>query len=239
MRSSATFLFCLVAACAVNSPASGPTVETVADPDYLRITIDSTVRGADRETVESLLATTEAIIRSDAFARNLAGLQDSWLWLSPYGELLSPAGVAQIYQGRNRTVRFVPTTIEVVDQNSPTQGFRSADASVIRLPPYVLDRWRAESLVARSCAVNSLAHEIAHSFSQSRTSAEHVFADRGKGRFPPWFYGPLASYTIGAAAQCTMLEAEERLEGGFARCMRTWGTKQFNSNYCSGAATVS
>lgn len=239
MRFSATLLFCLLAACAVNSPASGPSVEAPADPGYLGITIDPDVTGADREAVASLLAATEGIIRSEAFARNLAGLPDVWLWLSPYGELLSPGGVAQIYQGRNRMVRFVPTTISMADQRWPTQDFLSADASLIKLPPYVLAYWRAESLTSKSCAVNTLAHEIAHSFSQSPTSAEHVFADAGKGYYPAWFYGPLASYTIGTAAQCTMLEAEGHLEGGFAKCMRTWGTKQFNSGGCGGTAAAS
>jgi hypothetical protein len=181
------------------------------------------------------------VITSERFARNLAGLGQPYqrIWLSPFGETMSPAGIAQIYLGRHSTVRPVPIVIKIKKQDTPSQRFNgdSPLTSTIFLPPYVLDdRWRGATLEQRSCAVNSLAHEIAHAFSQSPTDGVYIFADRGKGWFTSHFYGPLASYAIGTVAQCTMLEEANRLPNGFTACLRKWGTKEFKSGPCDRAS---
>lgn len=220
---------------AIHAPALGP--ESLPPAQFsISIATDST-SAAHREAAQELVDATLQVITSERFARNLAGLGQPYqrIWLSPYGKTMSPEGIAQIYLGRHSTVRPVPIVIQLKEQDTPGQDFNddSPLTSTIFLPPYVLtDRWRGETLIQRSCAVNSLAHEIAHAFSQSPTDDVYIFADRGKGWFMSHFYGPLASYTIGTVAQCTMLDEANELPDGFAACLRTWGTKEFNSSGC-------
>lgn len=234
MRRIPIFFAALTAgACAINAPElDGPEPQ----PQQFSITIEEGTPTAHRQAAEELVNATVRVISSERFARNLAELGRPYqrLWLSPYGETMTPVGISQIYLGRDRTVRAVPIVISIRDQSTPGQGFDSGPplTSRIFLPPYVLERWRGETLERRSCAVNSLAHEMSHSFSQSSTEEDYIFADRGKGWLMSHFYGPLASYTIGTVAQCTMLEEANQLPDGFAACLRTWGTKEFNSSGC-------
>jgi hypothetical protein len=220
-------------ACAINAPDLG-TPEPRPQP--LSITVEEGTPAAQRAAVQELVNATVNVITSERFARNLADLGEPYrrLWLSPYGETMTPAGIAQIYLGRHSTVRAVPIVISIRDQSTPGQGFNAGPplTSRIFLPPYVLERWRGETLERRSCAVNSLAHEISHSFSQNPTEEDYIFADRGKGWLMSHFYGALASYTIGTVAQCTMLEEANQLPDGFTACLRTWGMKEFNSSGC-------
>jgi hypothetical protein len=223
---------------AINAPALGP--ESLPPARFsISIATDST-SAAHRVAAQELVDATLQVITSERFARNLAGLGKPYqrIWLSPFGETMSPAGIAQIYLGRHSTVRPVPIVIKIQEQDTPGQAFNddSPSTSTIYLPPYVLNRrWRSNTLEQRSCAVNSLAHEIAHAFSQSPTDGVYIFADGGKGWFMSHFYGPLASYTIGTVAQCTMLEQADELSDGFAACLRRWGTKEFRSGACDRA----
>jgi hypothetical protein len=229
----------ILAACAINPPAMGPETEIPFSPAYLSISLDDSMSSVDRETVQELVNATLQVITGERFARNLEGLGRPYrrIWLSPYGETMTPEGVAQIYLGEHRIVRPAPIVIEVANQGTPTQGFSTQGplVSYIVLTPDVLARWRGDTLERRSCAVNSLAHELSHSFSQDPVKADYIFADKGKGsvfNLIEYFYGPLASYTIGTVAQCTMLEEANELPAGFAACLTTWGTDEFNSDYC-------
>jgi hypothetical protein len=216
----------------------GPETRVPFTPTYLSISVDDETLLADRQTVQELVAATLAVITSERFARNLEGLGTPYtrLWLSPFGKTMDPKGVAQIYLGRHSTVRPAPVVIGVKEQETASQGFNvNPLVSYITLPPYVLERWRGDTVIRRSCAINTLAHELSHSFSQSPTQREYIFADRGKGRFfnlTSYFYGSLASYTIGTVAQCTMLEEADELPEGFAACLRNWGTDEFYYSDC-------
>lgn len=157
------------------------------------------------------------------------------LWLSPYGERMAPADVAEIYLGRHGGVRSVPTVVTVdYDEDTPWQGFDRGTplSATITLTPKVLERWRGGTAEKRSCAVNTLAHELGHTFTSDPSRGEWVFADGGKGKLPNLFYGHLASYTIGSVAQCTMLQRHNALQGTFTACLRKWGTDRFNNGYC-------
>jgi hypothetical protein len=236
MRSFPILLVALTSgACAgaISAPALGP---ESAPPARFAISIADGTPAAHRDAAQELVDATLQVITSERFARNLAGLGQPYqrIWLSASGETMSPEEVARIYMGRHSTVRPVPIVIRIQEQDTPGQIFNgdSPLTSTIYLPPYVLERWRGDSFERRSCAVNSVAHEVAHAFSQNPSEAEYIFADGGKGWFMSHFYGPLASYTIGSVAQCTMLEEANQLPNGFAACLRTWGTKEFNSSGC-------
>lgn len=229
----------IVSSCGINPPAMGPETVVPFSPSYLSISIDSSVSSADRETVQDLIDVTVQVITSERFAQNLRGLRQPYhrLWLSPFGKTMTAEGVARIYLGEHRTVRPVPIVIEVANQATPAQEFSDTLplVSYILLPPYVLERWRGDTFERRSCAVNTLAHEISHSFSQNPTDAEYMFADKGKGwafNTISYLYGPLVSYTVGTVAQCTMLEEADELQDGFAACLDAWGTDEFYSGSC-------
>jgi hypothetical protein len=228
-----------LSACAIEPPAFGPSTQVTADRTYISISVDDSVSAADRQTVQELINATMQVITSPRFASNLEGLDAPYhrLWLSPFGKTMSPTEVAQVYLGRHGTVRPAPIIVEVADQDNPSQGFSRETplVSYIVLPPFVLERWRGNTLERRSCAVNSLAHEISHSFSQNSTKGVYIFADKGKGEFfnlTSYFYGHLASYTIGTVAQCTMLQEANELEGEFVACLNDWGTDEFYSSGC-------
>ena len=87
-------------------------------------------------------------------------------------------------------------------------GYFTQDGE-IHLPPEVVAQWRAEDPVVRSCALNTLAHEIAHTVSVSPFVFTPAFTDtsldtpRIPGRRPG--ESPIGSYLIGSAAQCAWL----------------------------------
>jgi hypothetical protein len=185
MRYAATlFVSLALGACAINAPALGPAAPY--DSGYLRITVADDVQPEDRQAVQGLVDATLQVITSDHFRDNLVRLDGatSRLWLSPYGETMSLEDVARVYRGEHQEVRPIPTVVQVNHRNStPAQGFYYEPAfhSRITLTSDVLTRWRSDSIEQKSCAVNTLAHEISHTFSSSTTQGEWVIADAGKG----------------------------------------------------------
>lgn len=106
-------------------------------------------------------------------------------------------------------------------------------AGEIHIPPAVAAQWRAGDLVERSCAINTLAHEIAHTVSISPLVFTPAFTDTNAAR--PAIAGrtpgesPIASYLIGSAAQCAWLAREGRIaETELAACVEVFGTAGFN-----------
>lgn len=244
MRYAMSFATLALGACAINAPVLGSGTTRRYDPSYLEITVSDGIPADDRQAVHELVDATLQVITSDDFRDNLVRLDGTTdrLWLSPYGESMSSAGVAQVYRGEHTGVLPIPTVVSVDYQaDTPVQGFyyQPRFHSRIILTPGVLRRWRSISMEQRACAVNTLAHEISHTFSSSATTGEWVIADKGKGRWPSIFYGALASYTIGSVAQCTMLLQHEPQYEGLAACLERWGTDRFNSLSCDSAAGVS
>ncbi|HEX6373334.1 MAG TPA: hypothetical protein VF006_30705 [Longimicrobium sp.] len=238
MRYAAMLSFPLaLGACGINAPTVNP---VPYDPSYLQISLSGSIPADDRQAVQELVDATLRIITSDDFSENLGRLdgRTSRLWLSPYGESMSSEDVARVYRGEVSGVRHVRTEVGFDPDNStPVQGFyyQPTFHSRITLTPDVLRRWSSGSLKQQSCAINTMAHEISHTFSTSPTSGEWIIADKGKGVWPSLFYGALASYTIGSVAQCTMLLEHEPQYDSLAACLVEWGTDRFNSWGCDNA----
>ncbi|MDO8408607.1 MAG: hypothetical protein Q7S93_00870 [Phenylobacterium sp.] len=111
-------------------------------------------------------------------------------------------------------------------------GYVSQDGE-IHLPPEVLADWSADDPVRRSCAINTLAHEIAHTISISPFVFTPAFTDTrlGERAIPRRGEGdsPVASYLIGSAAQCAWLRQQGRIVAGEVRaCVEVFGTRGFN-----------
>src|SRR5688572_5038766 len=180
-------LLAALSACSIARPPMGPATAVPSSRNYLSVLVESS-DATERQTVQAIVDATLDVIGSERFGNNLRTFGDGRerLWLSPFGSTLTAREVAQIYLGEHNTVRPVPILVSVEDQNTPEQGFSGSPLrSHIALTPEVLARWRSGTIEGRSCAVNTLAHEISHSFSRNADHGEYIFADRGKG----WFFG--------------------------------------------------
>lgn len=78
----------------------------------------------------------------------------------------------------------------------------------------------SDDVEAFACAINTIAHEWTHTIPQAGDPAKERFLDRGHKPST----GMLASYTVGAVAQCTYLEAGGHLPETFEKCVDDAGT---------------
>jgi hypothetical protein len=104
----------------------------------------------------------------------------------------------------------------------------------ITLRSITLDRASSKVREANACAVNTLAHEWAHAIANTDAVEGHhmVFEDNDHDHQS----GPVASYLVGALAQCLYLAS---VNGGTDRfdvrhCVEVVGTNAFNPASCVG-----
>ena len=92
----------------------------------------------------------------------------------------------------------------------------------IRLGRVHLARYKSDNLVERSCAINTMAHEISHTLSERKTEFRMHILDSGPENRPP--DGIIeASYLIGSAAQCSYLEIHGRIRSdALLSCFQTF-----------------
>jgi hypothetical protein len=181
-----------------------------------------------------------AILRTPEFATALTGVAgDRKIYVSRSRGERSAELVLEDLTGRGR---YLPVRLVMMDPYAPGArghyaaggglGYVSQDGE-IHLPPDVLADWTADDLVRRSCAINTLAHEIAHTISISPFVFTPAFTDTrlGERAIPRRDGGdsPVASYLIGSAAQCAWLQQQGRIEASDVRaCIEVFGTRGFN-----------
>jgi hypothetical protein len=142
-----------------------------------------------------------------------------------------------------RYVRSPVTLVGGIDDNTATAGWTGTpdQRGSMTVGRFHLARWQSLDAVERSCAVNTIAHEMSHLISsQTPTYMMHLTdsyaaslttRDRnGKEIQPPH---AVASYLVGAVAQCTWLQ-----ENGYSpavdlkACVQIFGHRTFNGNRC-------
>lgn len=104
-------------------------------------------------------------------------------------------------------------------------GVRGHAATVMLRSP-VLERWQADSVEARGCAINTVAHEWTHLV--TTTGAISTFQDRCHAQSTV----PLVSYTVGAIAQCAYLAEHAGSPIDLAACVAAVGTTEFDTSSC-------
>lgn len=223
----------LVCSCTPADPAPAPVPFKQVGP--YSIGVANNARESDRATLNEIIDATLRVITSEPFSRHLAAVQQKPLYLWPGGDTLPAQVVADIYTGRNASYQPVRTVARITRQwfsGAPITGLFAGSPTTARitLTTTELKRWRTGTPEGRSCAVNTLAHEITHTIPDSAGSADYLFADRGRQDVPNQ---ALVSYVVGSVAQCTMLENEGALNGTFAACVEKWGTNVFRSTNCS------
>jgi len=95
-----------------------------------------------------------------------------------------------------------------------------------------LDRYLTGDTVEKSCAINTMAHEISHTLSISSSNLQSYFLDIPAGLAPAGV--PSASYFVGTVAQCTYLQNKGRIDNTqFETCVKLFVSQPFPSVKCN------
>lgn len=215
---------------AVTVPAAGSGQITMRPP-----TVDP--EGAtpgEQAAMQSLIDETFRVLRSNEFQSGVmeVAVFPDGLWLSPHGDTIPADKALAAYLGldprfTNVVSRVKWTTVNVTD-SAPG---KPAEA-LIQLGRSVLTQWSAAQVLRKSCAINSMAHELAHTVPQKQGEYIDLFTDDGR-----WWATcrdrALVSYTFGSVAQCVYLQEKgDPLGRDLKECVKHWGTNQFYSHDC-------
>lgn len=199
---------------------------------------------AEREQLGRLLEEAYAVLRSSDFRQALEATADDYpaVYARRSDQDASPADIAWIVALERPGARFTPAQVEVTDDltgalGAAGEGVGAGRYSDIVIGREVLARYASPDVVERSCAINVAAHEYSHTISllplafsvafTDTTGAQEQIRDR---RDPST---PVASYLIGAVAQCTWLQQQGRIGQGDVRaCIATFGVQAFNWSRC-------
>jgi len=212
-------------------------------PDRAFSTLDSGSE-SEREAAGRLLQEGYATLRSSAFRANLEALQGRYpaIYARASQQEMDAKGVAATIALEHPGSRFAPAQAMIVDDNGDALGMageggatgRYSDVMITR---GVLQAFASDDVVQRSCAINVAAHEYAHTISLTPMGYRVAFSDTNEqqaqipNRRNPGT--PVASYLIGAVAQCTWLERQGRIgRDDVPACVETFGTAAFNWKRC-------
>lgn len=206
------------------------------------------VDAAQQETVGRLLTEAHGVLRSERFERNLRSLSSAYpvIYARKGMQEATPDDLADYVSLNTFGSRYAVVDAFVLRPDQGVDGMlasagegmpgmgRFADLTLDAIVPRL---FQSEDLVERSCAINAAAHEYAHTISIMPVRYEAAFTDTNESRAR--IYGrkhpgtPVASYLIGAVAQCTWLQDMGRLgSSGLGACIQTFGTAAFNLERC-------
>lgn len=198
-------------------------------------------------SAQSLVSEAQRTLQSDRFRENLLSLSTEYTQIfagttekgNPEASvLIDVPKLAEIISGtppyryayspvkpRGSWHHYVPTDVQMVD----------GEIGELRLARGHLWNWQNPSHVTRSCAINTVAHEMTHLISNDVNAMNdwtQPLRDWGAGNLDPKPH--VASYLAGAVAQCTWLQ-----ESGYSpsvdlrKCVKVFGSRAFNSGRCS------
>lgn len=186
----------------------------------------------DRRDLSALIDRSVAMMVDPRFAEMASSLNAQYpkVWFTRALGFGDATMVGRYVPGPPSPARYLPATVIPFNGWASTGG---VEGSVrIQVSPKLLDRYRSRDVVMRSCAINTMAHEISHTMTRSPTRYLYAFMDTGVGeearRTPP------ASYLTGDIAQCMHLIDEGRIERSRLRqCVAVWyRPKGFQSHRC-------
>jgi len=217
-------------------------------PPYKSIVDAATTE--EQALVERLLIESYDVLRSAEFRANLLSLGSRYpvIYARPDKQDATVADVAREISVEPPGSRYAPVVVQVVGRNdrrdpmgihaSAGEGTGFGRYSEMALGRYFLDQFQSVDSVERSCALNAAAHEYAHTITLTPIGFRHAFTDTrinqsriSQRQFPGT---PVASYLIGAVAQCTWLRRNGRIEvAGIASCVEVFGVNAFSGNRCT------
>lgn len=196
--------------------------------------IDPSITGDDRADLQALLD--EA--RNQLTATTLTDLgtrfdsQYSQVWTIAGVGYRSASQVTSALSSPNSGRAYAPTRLYLwtdpvsgaTDKALTFNDENQRDGNLrIRLGPDHLARWRSQDLVERSCAVNTMTHEIVHTLLTRMDGYYPLFVD---GETPAKDRGEYGTYLVGAMAQCQYLADQGRIsQGDIGICIPVWTTR--------------
>jgi len=197
---------------------------------------------AEAAQLARLLGEAHSVLRSPDFRRNLLSLEYPAVYARDAEQAASVERIAAIVSLEPAGSRFAPAQVNLVEDNggelaAAGEGGVSGRYSEMLISRSVLAAYGMGDLVARSCAINVAAHEYAHTIVLTPMGFGNAFTDTKAGqRAIPNRQDaatPVASYLIGAVAQCTWLERQGRVGQADVRaCVQAFGVRAFNWDRC-------
>lgn len=208
------------------------------------VAIDAVANQRERTELQSWIDTTTTVLRSQAFTDNLRALAAAHPRIFRDGARNRPSytTIDEIVRmmGGTSGFRLVPVAVALSGDEgffggltgwigtTEADGSQSGSMTLYRGD---LARWRSGNDVERSCAINTLAHEIGHTVSTEQIRFIHALTDYH--RFDAPANVAAGSYLIGTVAQCTWLQQQGRVPAnGLERCVAVFGTRHFNNRRC-------
>lgn len=223
--------------------------EDDADTAAYQDVLDARSAG-EQAAVETLFSQAYGVLRSPEFRQNLLALKATYpvIYARPNDQDASVEEIAAIVGLERPGSRYARVAVRLVgeeDTRDPEgvhasagegQGYgRYADMTFGR---GLLSQFRSGDIVNRSCAINVAAHEYAHTITLTPIGYSIAFTDTTQGerqiarRDHPG--SPIASYVIGAVAQCTWLQQQGRIgREGVPACVEVFGVGIFNWDRCT------
>ncbi|RYD54174.1 MAG: hypothetical protein EOP60_08355 [Sphingomonadales bacterium] len=209
-----------------NQPAAGITGAPA-------ISIGNRWRGQDRADMAALVAEAISLIldpKTIEYGRSLkADYPRAWFSTAAgYGD----AERVTMTVGRPAApLRYLAATVVPARRWARTVGVEGRIQ--IKVSRKLLDRWRSGDVVMRSCAINTMAHEISHTLSDSATRYRAATTDTDVGEAAR--LRPPASYLTGDIAQCGYLIRNGRIApAGLRQCVAVWYRPEgFQSGRCT------
>lgn len=211
--------------------------------------VDANIGGQDRIDLTGLINDSRETLVSERFRANLLafaapdanGRDTSRLWLSKTLQYGTVTDLTAMLTGAKADHRYVFAHVQVIGNASYDQVFTGSDPldwgrPLVQIGRVHLARYRSTNIVERSCAVNTLAHELTHTISGAPGIYAQVLRDTGQDAMPPGSE-PGASYLVGSVAQCTYLQNRGRIGANDLRqCVAAFGQREFFNTRCASYA---
>jgi len=207
------------------------------------IVIDGVSNHREREVATAWISEVQSILNSKEFYENLTSLDKTYPFVYLRDNIIGTVSdVADIITLRAPNLRAVRTPMAIVGGIDTDYAFggwtgdplHEGDSSTsLTIGRTHLKRYFSQNQVEKSCAINTLAHELSHLIVTDQKLILHALTDTGITP-PSRPINAIASYLIGTTAQCTWLEKANRLEPkNFPECVAIFGTLNFNSLRCN------
>ena len=206
-------------------------------PNEPEITVDSQYSGRDRTDLEAYAAAAIQALTSATTGENATALDPTYrrVWLNEVSQYEGLGSVGGLVRAPRQGFSYLPTRLVMTSSGTGAAESRDPGSTtggrLITIRRYHLDWWRSANAVTRSCAINTLAHEMTHNMTRDPNRFLWAFTDTGLGGSVT---GEKGSYSMGALAQCTYLQSIGRIDrAGIAQCVPVWGlTSSFSWTHC-------
>ena len=243
-------------ACAPETkPVEQPAVTTSGFNPHI-VTGENSV--AENEILQDWIDTSLSTLKSPTFETNLNRVAERYpqIWVSRARDVMPTSDLHNVLHTKNNyspALWWPETSVLLIGEaatrlpNRTGHGFSGSRAAStgamtettggIELGRVHFARYAQGDIVERSCAINTMAHEISHTLSNREDEFWMHILDSGKDSNPPAGVFE-TSYLIGTIAQCTFLQDAGRIEADdFFNCLLTFSDpitqSRFRSRACN------